>query len=144
MEGKENAVGTDEAASISSKKAKKAPEKSAAPNPAEQIDHLLDHTPMLDSCKWCQMAKTVRKGAYRKRNEPDNPPKQFGDIVCADHLVAEAPHSQGLNVETDALVIGHRWSEWIWGYPVKAREANKSYACFLGPSPNVYDIISIC
>ena len=29
------------------------------------LEHMLDHTPMLDSCPWCQMAKAARKAAKK-------------------------------------------------------------------------------
>ena len=101
-------------------------DKKADVPPELTIEHLLDHTPMLSSCKWCQMAKSARKGAYKKKfKEPDREPKCFGEVICADHLICQNERSRGICGERDALVIGDRWSEWISGYPVTARNANE-------------------
>ena len=100
------------------------------------LEHMLDHTPMLDTCPWCQMAKAARKGAYKKRKMPEKEPTKFGECVTADHLVTRSTEAKGINGETNALVIGDRATEWIFGYPVNSRSERECYKCmtdFLGP-----------
>ena len=110
---------------VKPKRKTKVDQKESKLPPELRLKHPLDHTPMLDSCKWCQMAKSVRKGAYKQKGIPENAPQAFGDTACADHLVSQSEASRGICGERDALVIGDRWSEWIDGYPVQARNANE-------------------
>ena len=41
-----------------------------------------------------------------------------------------SPHSQGLNGEKYAVIIGDRYSKWILRYPVGSKSADETYACF--------------
>ena len=76
-------------------------------------------------CKWCQLGKSQRVGSYRK---PDiERPLHFGDKVNCDHLVAHSTESEGLTGDQAAFIIGDLATDWIFGYPVKSKDAEDTY-----------------
>ena len=75
-------------------------------------------------------------GSYRSHKTEDDRPKEFGERITADHLVAHSEDSEGITGDKDAFIIGDLHSEWIYGYPVNSRDTDDTYACFthfLGP-----------
>ena len=73
------------------------------------LAHLLDHTPMRDDCVHCQIAKTVRRGAYRSQDREAKRPENFGDSPQADHVIANSEASEGITGDLDALIIVDLW-----------------------------------
>ena len=47
----------------------------------------------------------MRRYAKRRKTLPQRIPEKFGDLVNADHLLAQSPESMGLFGERDVLLI---------------------------------------
>ena len=69
------------------------------------------------------MGKAQRQGAYRSGKSEDDRPENFGDIVTADHVVANSEESEGITGDKNALIVGDESIEWIYGYPVLDKSA---------------------
>ena len=82
------------------------------------------------------MGKSQRKGSFRSGKTEEDRPSEFGEAITADHLVAHSEESEGITGDKDAFIIADLHSDWIYGYPVKPRDADDTYECFthfLGP-----------
>ena len=66
------------------------------------LAHLLTHQPKNPYCSACMRAKMMRRYAKRSRVAPTRVPAKFGDLVNADHLMAQSAESMGLFGERDA------------------------------------------
>ena len=67
--------------------------------------HILRHMPYNKYCPTCVRAKMLRKPARRQIRSGADLPKKFGDLVNADHIIANSDEAMGLTGERNA--IGH-------------------------------------
>ena len=67
--------------------------------------HLRLHQPKNPSCSSCIRAKMMRRYAKRRKTLPQRIPEKFGDLVNADHPLAQSQESMRLFGERDALLI---------------------------------------
>ena len=68
-----------------------------------------------------------RKPACRLHHDPAIAPKKFGDLVNADHIIANSEDAMGLTGERDALAIVDRYSNYIDCYPLMTKTADDAY-----------------
>ncbi len=87
-----------------------AKEKSSRAQP-KSVKRLRTHTPKNPYCQACLRAKLYRAIARRKHKVPGDGPHKFGELVSADHLIAQSEESMGLPGERDALIVVDRYSK---------------------------------
>ena len=63
---------------------------------ARSLRHMLTHAEYNEHCEACRLAKLVWKPARRKHRNSHDRPKAFGDLVNADHIVAQSNEAVGL------------------------------------------------
>ena len=65
---------------------------------ARSLRHLMTHLPKNRFCPHCQRAKiTSRPARSRHAAADDDPPKQFGDRVLVDTMIAKSEESRGID-----------------------------------------------
>jgi hypothetical protein len=102
---------------------------------ALSLAHLMTHMPKNPHCEACQRAKITTKPARRLHREAGARPKEFGELITADHMVLRAPDAGALG-ELAALVIFDRGTGWIGCYPVPDKTADSAFGAlshFAGP-----------
>jgi len=97
---------------------------------AKSLKHQLTHTPHNPYCPSCVRAKLTRQPARRTRQDPKKLPKKFGDLVNADHIIANSDEAAGLTGERDALLIVDRYSGYIDAFPLGSKTAEDAYGAF--------------
>ena len=85
--------------------------------------HLRLHQPKKPYCPTCVRAKMMRRYAKRRKTLPQRIPEKFGDLVNADHLLAQPAESMGLFSERDALLIADKFTEYVDAFPLKSKTA---------------------
>ena len=55
----------------------------------------------------------MRRCAKRRKTLPQRIPEKFGDLVNADHLLAQSAESMGLFGERDALLIVDKFTGYV-------------------------------
>ena len=68
---------------------------------AKSLQHLLYHAEYNEYCDACRLARMVRRQARRQHRDPETRPKNFGDLVNADYIVAQSNEAMGLTGERD-------------------------------------------
>ena len=101
---------------------------------AKSLKHLLTHFPKNPYCTACQRAKIRRKRAeshvFEKR------PTSFGEIVTADHIIANSEEAEGILGERTALCVYDIGSKMTDCYALKNKSADEAYRSlqdFRGP-----------
>ena len=97
---------------------------------ALSLKHLLNHTPDNPWRTACMRAKMTRRPA-RQNLSSRAPLEKFGELVNADHLIAQSEESQGLTGERDALLIVDRYSGYVDAFPLKTKSADDAYEAFV-------------
>ena len=103
---------------------------------APSAHHLLTRSPYNRFCPTCARAKMFRKPARRIAHHPDSLPKQFGEHVNADRVIAHSEESMGLTGERDALVVVDRATGYMDCYPLMSKSAEYAHEAmldFFGP-----------
>ena len=95
---------------------------------ALSIRHQLTHVPKNRYCPACLRAKMVRKHARRSKSSIAEKLTKFGDLVNADHVLAQSPEACGLFGERDALIVVDRYSKYIDAYPLMTKNTEDAYA----------------
>ena len=95
---------------------------------ALSVRHQLTHMPKNKYCPACNRAKHVRTPARRQHRTPEELPKKFGELVNADHVLAQSPEAFGLTGERDALAVVDRYSGFIDAYPLQSNSAEDACA----------------
>jgi len=72
---------------------------------ALSLRHQLTHVPKNKYCPACMRAKMLRKPARRSKGKIAEQLQKFGNLVNADHVLAQSPEACGLFGERDALII---------------------------------------
>ena len=72
---------------------------------ALSVRHQLMHMPKNKCCPACVRAKLMRKPARRSKRPIGDRAKKFGDLVNADHVLAQSPEACGLFGEREALIV---------------------------------------
>ena len=98
---------------------------------AVSVEHLLTHTPFNPHCPSCLRAKMSRKPARRLQHDPATALKKFGDLVNANHIIANSEDAMGLTGERDALAIVDRHTNYIDCYPLMTKTADDAYGALL-------------
>jgi len=81
------------------------------------LHHQLAHMPKNRYCPACLRAKMIRKPARRSKQPITDKLTKFGDLVNADHVLAQSEEACGLFGERDALIVVDRYSKYIDAYP---------------------------
>ena len=69
-------------------------------------------------CPACSRAKLTRRPARSTRRSTRPPLTKSGELVTADHVVANRPESSGLTGERDALEVVDRYSNYMDVFPL--------------------------
>ena len=78
----------------------------------------------------------TRRPARRIVRDPDSLPKQFEELVNADHIVAHSEESMGLTGERDALAVVDRATGYTDCFPLMSKSADDAHGAmleFFGP-----------
>ena len=92
--------------------------------------HLRLHQPKNPYCPTCVRANMMRRYAKRRKTLPQRIPEKFGDLVNADHLLAQSAESMGLFGERDALLIVDKFTEYVDAFPLKSKNARDALHAF--------------
>ena len=95
---------------------------------ALSVHHQLTHVPKNKYCPACVRAKMLRKPARRSKRPIGDTVKKFGDLVNADHVLAQSAEACGLFGERDALIVVDRYSGFIDAYPLMSKSAEDVHA----------------
>jgi hypothetical protein len=105
---------------------------------ALSVQHLMTHMPKNPFCDVCSKAKMQAKGAYKASSKPEKSadeleeaPKQFGDLITADHIITQASEDQGIDGQKAAIVMHDAATEWLSVYPVQNKSADEAYRAFM-------------
>ena len=63
-----------------------------------------------------------------EKDDLSNTVNTFGDLVNADHVLAQSPEACGLFGERDALIVVDRYSEYIDAYPLMSKQSEDVHA----------------
>ena len=102
---------------------------------ALSIGHLMTHNPKNPYCSSCQRAKMKAKPAPRRKRNPEDAPKVFGEQVTADHLIARDVGDESILGDRVALVVLDRATKWIDCFPLLTKgaiDAAHALAEFMG------------
>ena len=77
------------------------------------------------------MQKCHENQRARLEHDPATAPKKFGDLVNAEHIIANREDAMGLTGERDALAIVDRYSNYIDCYPLMKKTADDAYGALL-------------
>jgi hypothetical protein len=98
---------------------------------ARSFDHLLRHMPFNKYCETCVRAKMLRRPARRATHPAGEAPKKFGDLVNADHIIAQSDEAMGLTGERDALAIVDRYSDYKDCFPLYTKDADEAQGALI-------------
>ena len=99
---------------------------------ALSLRHQLTHMPKNRYCPACMRAKMIRKPARRRTKKPDvDKITKFGDLVNADHVLAQSEEACGLFGERDALVVVDRYSKYLDAYPLMSKSTEDAKASLI-------------
>jgi hypothetical protein len=84
---------------------------------AVSVAHLMTHMPKNPHCHACQTAKIQAKPAPRRTRPDEARPKEFGELVTADHLVL-GKGEVAAEGQKCGLVVFDRGTAWIECYAV--------------------------
>ena len=73
----------------------------------------------------------LRRPARRAVHKSENTPKQFGDLVNADHIIANSEEAMGLTGERNALAIVDRFSDYKDCFPLATKDADDACGALL-------------
>ena len=96
----------------------------------------------------CQRAKLQFKSARRKiETEGEIRPKEFGDLVTADHFIAQDDFEKGFKGEKTGFVVFDRGSKWLDCFPLPDKsgsESRRALSDFEGSTKLVKEFYSDC
>ena len=98
---------------------------------AKSTAHILRHMPFNKYCETCVRAKMLRRPARRTVTKAENTPKKFGDLVNADHIIANSDEAMGLTGERNALAIVDRFSDYKDCFLLATKDAEDAYGALL-------------
>ncbi len=98
---------------------------------AKSTAHILRHMPFNKYCETCVRAKMLRRPARRAVHKSENVPKKFGDLVNADHIIANSDEAMGLTGERNALAIVDRFSDYKDCFPLTTKDADEAHGALL-------------
>merc|ERR1712237_174388 len=92
---------------------------------ASHLSHLLTHMPANPHCEACIRAKM--KQAQHRRGGYAREPARWGELLTCDHLVKQKGDlSLGITEATDALVVKDLFTQYVWVYPITARDKDET------------------
>jgi hypothetical protein len=93
--------------------------------------HILRHMPYNKYCETCVRAKMLRRPARRAVRNPDDIPRKFGDLVNADHIIANSDEAMGLTGERNAMAVVDRFSDSKDCFPLATKDVDEAHGALL-------------
>ncbi len=90
--------------------------------------HIPRHMPFNKWRPMCVRAKMLRRPARRAVHPEEDAPKKFGDLVNADHIIANSDEAMGLTGERNALAVVDRYSDYKDCFPLDTKDADDTLA----------------
>mgnify|MGYP000043257264 FL=1 len=73
----------------------------------------------------------LRRPARRAIRSAEDLPKKFGDLVNADHIIANSNEAMGLTGERNAMAIVDRYSDYKDCFPLSRKDAEEAHSALL-------------
>ena len=113
---------------------------------AGSLGHLMTHRVKNPFCPSCQRSKMQAKATPdRSKQDRGPPPTKFGEIITADHFIANNELDEGISGERSGVVILDRGTRWIDCFPQADKTAEGAMRAlneFVHPSEVVQSFYS--